>query len=111
MAATMTKSVLSLAKTALKIAKKRLPRYSHRNSPHKFTQPQLFTILCIRRFLKLDLRSTVQLLADWSDLRNVLGIKHIPHYSTLSYAAARFKKKATSNASSTRQFVSYAVWA
>jgi hypothetical protein len=89
----MTKSVVSLSKAALYTAKQALPPYSHRNSPHKFTQAQLFAVLCVRRFLGLDLRATVQLLADWSDLRRALRLKQIPHYSTLCYAERRLLKK------------------
>jgi len=93
MAATMTKSVISLSKMALGLAKETLPPYSHKNSPHKFTQAQLFAILCVRRFFGLDLRATVQLLADWSDLRRALSLKRVPHYSTLCYAERRLLKK------------------
>jgi hypothetical protein len=93
MAAAMTKSVVALSKAAMGTAKETLPPYSHRNSPHKFTQAQLFAILCVRRFLGLDLRATVQLLADWSDLRRALHLKQIPHYSTLCYAERRLLKK------------------
>jgi hypothetical protein len=76
-----TKSPIALAKAALAAGKRALPDYSHPFSPHKFTQPQLFAILALRQFLKTDYRGIVQMLSEWSDLRQVLGLTGVPHYS------------------------------
>jgi len=92
----ITKSTLSFATTALKVAEEALPPYSRPKSPHKFTQPQLFAILALRTFLKQDYRGIVILLAEWSDLRNVLKLTRVPHYSTLCYAERRLLKKTDS---------------
>jgi hypothetical protein len=43
--------------------------YSHKFSPHKFTQPQLFACLVLKEFERKDYRGVARLLADWSDLR------------------------------------------
>ena len=90
---TMTKSPLALAKQTMRIAKAALPEYSSLYSRHDFTQHQLFTILVLRQFLKTDYRGIIQMLADFSDLRKALGLKKIPHYSTLCYAEKRLIKK------------------
>jgi len=90
---TMTKSPLALAKQTMRIAKAALPEYSSLYSRHDFTQHQLFTILALRQFLKTDYRGIIQMLADFSDLRKALGLKKIPHYSTLCYAEKRLIKK------------------
>lgn len=90
---TMTKSPVALAKTALRTAKASLPTYSCRYSRHDFTQHQLFAILVLRQFLKTDYRGIIQMLKDFSDLRKTLGLKKIPHYSTLCYAEKRLVKK------------------
>ena len=90
---TMTKSPLALAKQTMRIAKAALPEYSSLYSRHDFTQHQLFTILVLRQFLKTDYRGIIQMLADFSDLRKTLGLKKIPHYSTLCYAEKRLIKK------------------
>jgi len=100
----MTKSVLALAKTALRIAERTLPVYSHPNSPKKFTQHQLFAILAVREFLHLDYRATEQLFRDWSDLRRALKLTAVPHYSALCYAHVRLLKKGGSTDSWTRPF-------
>ena len=89
----MTKSPIALAKTALNTAQESLPAYSHPFSPQRFTQHQLFAILVLRQFLKTDYRGIIQMLKDFSDLRKVLGLKKIPHYSTLCYAEKRLLKK------------------
>jgi len=89
----MTKSPLALAKVAFQTAKDSLPAYSHPFSPRRFTQHQLFAILVLRQFLKTDYRGIIQMLKDFSDLRKVLDLKQIPHYSTLCYAEKRLIKK------------------
>jgi len=98
----MTKSPVALAKTALAVAQKALPAYSSPFSPKLFTQHQLFAILVLRQFLKTDYRGIVQMLEDFSDLRTALGLKRVPHYSTLCYAEHRLLKKGLSSACRTR---------
>ena len=98
-----TKSPIALARAALAAGQKALPPYAHRFSPHKFTQPQLFAILALRQFLKTDYRGIVQQLGEWSELRQALGLKSVPNYSTLCYAERRFLKKTPWPGSSTPQ--------
>ena len=99
-----TKSPLAVAREALEAGRRALPDYAHRNSPKKFTQPQqLFAILVLRQFLRLDYRGTVAFLADWREMREALGLAEVPHYSTQEYAEARLLKKAASRPRSTRR--------
>jgi len=95
-----TQSPIALAKAALAAGKRALPDYAHRFSPHKFTQPQLFAVLALRQFLKTDYRGIVQMLSEWSDLRQVLGLVKVPNYSTLCYAERRLLKKTPPRGSS-----------
>ena len=92
----LTKSPLAFARTALAAAKAELPPYSNPKSPHKFTQHQLFAILALKDFLRTDYRGVIQYLAEWSDLRQALGLERLPHYSTLCYAEHRMLKKRAS---------------
>lgn len=85
----MTKSAVRLAREALAVGRRSLPPYACRRSRHEFTQAQLFAILVLRQFLRTDYRGITTLLAEWSDLRRVLGLRKVPHYSTLCYAARR----------------------
>lgn len=89
----MTKSPLAVAREALAAGRSVLPTYSHRFSPKRFTQPQLFAILVLRQFLNTDYRGIVEMLCDWSDLREALGLEHVPHYSTLCKAEQRMQKR------------------
>lgn len=86
---TMTASVVQLAREALAVGRAALPPYSGPHSRHDFTQPQLFALLVLRQRLRTDYRGLVTLLAEWSEVRRVLGLRKVPHYSTLCYAAHR----------------------
>ena len=88
----MTKSPNAVAAQALEVAKGSLPSYSDKHSPRFYTQHQLFAMLVLRQFYRTDYRGIVAILADSTDLRSVLGLDQIPHYSTLSYAEKRFQK-------------------
>lgn len=66
-----------------------LPDYSHRLSPKKFTQPQLFACLVLKEFLQLDYRKLAALLTDAPSLGAVIGLKIVPHFTTFQKAADR----------------------
>ncbi len=89
----MTKSPVALARSALDVGEQGLEPYSSARSRHDFTQAQLFAVLVLRQFFKTDYRGMVELLGDLSDLRNVLRLKKVPHYTTLQKAEARLLKK------------------
>jgi hypothetical protein len=86
---TLTKSPLRVAREALAVAHRRLRAYAHKFSPKKFTQPQLFACLVLKTFLKTDYRGLVAHLADHSDLRAVLGLEVVPHFTTPQKASRR----------------------
>lgn len=88
-----TKSTLSLAREALTTGQQVFPKYAHRFSPQRYTQAQLFAMLVLKEFHKTDYRGIVAMLGEWSDLRKVLELKQVPHYSTLCYAQRRLLKK------------------
>jgi hypothetical protein len=67
-----------------------IPAYSHRFSPKKFTQHQLFALLVLKTHQQQDYRGLVALLADMPDLMRDLGMKAVPHYTTLQKASERF---------------------
>jgi hypothetical protein len=90
----MTKSAVALAREALVVGQRALPPYSCARSRHDFTQPQLFALLTLKQMLQLDYRGVVTLLAEWHELRRALGLRKVPHYSTLCYAARRLLAEA-----------------
>jgi len=93
-----TKDPIALARAALEAGQEALPAYSHLKSPHKFTQPQLFAMLVLKQFFKLDYRGIAQWLGRWSELRQTLELERVPNYSTLCYAEGRLLKKGALNA-------------
>jgi hypothetical protein len=98
----MTKSPRAVAQEALRLAPAALPPYSAVRSRKDFTQPQLFAILALKTFFKADYRGVVQLLADFAELRDDLGLAKVPPYSTLCYAAKRLLTKGRSSSASPR---------
>ena len=96
----MTKSPRAVAREALRLAQEALPAYSSRYSRKDYTQHQLFAVLALKTFLKTDYRGVAQFLADFAELRDDLGLKDVPHYSTLCYAEQRLLKRGTSSSSS-----------
>ncbi len=66
-----------------------LPAYSHRYSPHRYTQPQLFACLVLKTFFKVDYRGLVVLLREHSELRSILDLNQVPHFTTLQKASKR----------------------
>jgi len=86
---TLSKSPLRVAREALAVAQQCLRPYAHQYSPKKFTQPQLFAYLVLKTFLKTDYRGLAAHLTDHSDLRAVLGLQVVPHFTTPQKASRR----------------------
>jgi hypothetical protein len=98
----MTKSPRAVAIEALRLAQESLPAYSSKFSRKDYTQHQLFALLTLKTFFKTDYRGLIQMLLDFAELRDELGLRSVPHYSTLCYAAKRLLKKGSSSCSSPR---------
>jgi hypothetical protein len=84
-----SKSPRKVAMVALAAGMDAFSDYSHKFSPHKFTQPQLFACLVLKEFEKKDYRGVSQLLVDCLDLRQAMGLRLVPHFTTLQKASAR----------------------
>jgi len=91
------KSPRKVLRMAFAVARDALPAYSHRCSPRKFTQHQLFACLVLKSSLKCDYRGVVSFLEDCGDLRAVIGLESVPHFTTLQKAANRLLRSKTSN--------------
>jgi len=86
---TLSKSPLHVAREALAVATKVLRPYAHKFSPKVFTQPQLFACLVLKTFFKTDYRGIAALLYDCTDLRRTIGLRSVPHFTTLQKASRR----------------------
>src|SRR5258707_75207 len=87
-----SKSPRTVAMVALAAGKEAFSDHSHKFSPKKFTQPQLFSCLVLKEFEKKDYRGVCRLLADCSDLRAAIELTGVPHYTTLQKASQRLLK-------------------
>ena len=93
-----SRSTLDFAREALAAARGAMPHFRSKFSKHLYSQHQLFAILALKTWLKLDDRGLEQLLREWSDLRRVLGLVGVPHSSTLCLAHRRLFKGGGSHA-------------
>jgi hypothetical protein len=84
-----SKSPRKVALEAYELAKQTLPAYSHRFSPKKFSQHQLFALLVLKTHQRQDYRGVVALLEDMPQLVKDLELEAIPHFTTLQKAAER----------------------
>jgi hypothetical protein len=89
----MTKSPRAVVQEALRLARDAMPAYSSKFSRKDFTQHQLFALLAVKTFFRTDYRGLIQMLVDFRELRDDLGLEKIPHYSTLCKALQRLLKK------------------
>ena len=92
-----SKSTLKVAGMALRAARDALAEHARPKSPKKFTQPQLAACLIIKQLRRVDYRGMSIMLQEWSDLREVLGLKQVPHFTTLCQADKRLFNKSTAD--------------
>jgi len=81
--ASRTNVLLAVASLSMRLGRKYVEPYSHRNSPQRFTQAQLLTCLVLRAYLKTTYRGLIEVLEASDALRERLGLSRLPHYSTL----------------------------
>jgi len=85
----MIKSAVRVAREALTAGRRTSLPYGGRTLRHDYAQAQLFALLVLRQFLRTDCRGLVTVVAEWQELRKMLGLRKVPHHSTLAYAARR----------------------
>jgi hypothetical protein len=84
-----SKSPRRVLQVAYESACQALPAHRHKFSPKKFTQPQLLACLVLKEFSRLDYRGLAEHLADHGDLRALIDLKAVPHFTTFQKAAQR----------------------
>ena len=89
----LTKSPLRLARHALMVGCQTLRRYSSKFSPQRYTQAQLFACLVLKAFHKTDYRGITAILDDHAELRVTLGLRAVPHFTTLQKASGRLLRR------------------
>ncbi|AMK15766.1 IS5 family transposase [Methanobrevibacter olleyae] len=78
---------------AFEYAKIVFPDYYSKYSKHTYKNAAKFTILCIKTYLNLTYREICEVIELSTEIRRILKIQKVPHYSTLQKF---FKKLATS---------------
>lgn len=86
---TLSKSPLHVASEAVGIASRVLRPYAHKFSPKLYTQPQLFACLVLKTFYQTDYRGITAQLREFTDLRRTIGLRGVPHFTTLQKASRR----------------------
>jgi hypothetical protein len=89
---TLSTSCLFVAREALATGAETLKPYAHKYSPKRYTQAQLFACLVLKLFFKKDYRGLATHLAEHAELRAALGLKGVPHFTTLPQASRRLRR-------------------
>ena len=81
--------MVRIVKLALRLARRHLTDYSHEKSPRKFTQPQLFACLILKGHLGCTYRKVEEVLILMPAVREAIGLKSVPRFTTLQTFADR----------------------
>lgn len=87
---------------AFEYAKMIFPDYSSKYSKHTYKNAAKFTILCIKSYLNLTYRDICEVIELSSEIRRILKIEKVPHFSTLQKF---FSKLATSYIHGLNEFI------
>ena len=70
------------------------PSYSSKFSNHRYTQHQHLVLLSLMKRLRLTYREVVQLVALMPELRAMVGLETVPHFTTLQKFFQRVRSTA-----------------
>jgi hypothetical protein len=79
---------------ALAVSKRVLPNHGSKFAPKTYTQPQLLACLLLKEYLRLDYRTTQEMLELSDGLRSALQLSRTPDHSTLWWFARHKLKPA-----------------
>ena len=75
--------LLPFVRIALQVCRAVPPRYRSRFSKHQFAQPHLLAILCLMRYKDRTFREAEVRLGEHRELRQALGLRSVPDFTTL----------------------------
>lgn len=81
--------LVSMARWAMRMARRCVSPYSTLKSRHDFTQPQLVACLVLKTATRNDYRGICELLTLAPALREAMGLEKVPHWTTLQKFMAR----------------------
>lgn len=74
---------------AVRIARRHMAQHPHVNAPKKFTQPQLFACLILKAITGATYRRTEEMLILMPAVREAIGLRDVPRFTTLQAFAAK----------------------
>lgn len=84
----------NFVKTAYnKVRSSKLPKFSHKNSPKKFTQHQHSVLCMLKKRLRMPYRDLIDVLEEMPEICRILELKQIPHYTTIQKFFQRIDEK------------------
>ncbi len=83
--------LLQFTQKCLELATEHVPPYSSRFSKRTFTQPQLITLYCLKLKLGVSYRELIDWLQEMPRIQEALGLRHLPHFTTVQKAFARLE--------------------
>jgi hypothetical protein len=81
--------IVRVVRLALRLGRRHLADYAHVKSPQKFTQPQLLACLILKAHMGCTYRRTEELLILMPAVREAIGLKEVPRFTTLQTFADR----------------------
>lgn len=75
---------------AFKVAEMSLPAYSSEYSKQTYTQHQIMALICLMKRLRLKYREIIEVIDLMPKLQEMIGLKEIPHFTTLQKFFKRF---------------------
>lgn len=81
--------LIRVVNIALRLAARSMREYSDKKSPKVFTQRQLFACLVLKTYLKTTYRGVVEQIILMPAVREAIGLKQVPHFTTLQKFADR----------------------
>ena len=75
--------LLDFVELTFNYAKWIFPKYSCDYNNHIYNQPQLFTILAMKTYLKTTYREIIEILDVSDKITKYLKLKKLPHYTTI----------------------------
>jgi len=82
---------LQFTQMCMRLATQQVPLYRSRFSKHTFTQPQLIVLYCLKLKLGVSYRDLIDWLREMPRIQEALGLRHLPHFTTVQKAFARLE--------------------
>ena len=80
----LVNSVLKITEKLCSVLKNFVPAYSCSKSKHTYKQHQLAVIWCLMKYLRLNYRRTTEILDLMPEIKQMIGLKQIPHFTTIN---------------------------